>query len=78
MKIDSLFLMIPGLVDASVRTEVTVRANVYDERTLDDGGCDPDGCEPSKTRDSDLDGSSRWSCARSLENKTCRYKCAIY
>ncbi|CAN0252790.1 unnamed protein product [Ascophyllum nodosum] len=61
-----------GLVDASVRTEVTVRANVYDERTLDDGGCDPDGCEPSKTRDSDIDGGSRWSCARSLEDKTCR------
>ena len=57
-----------------MRTEVTVSANAYDERTLDDGGCDPDGCEPSKTRDSDIDGGSRWSCARSLEDKTCRYK----
>lgn len=65
-------LLIPDLVDAGERTEVTVSANAYDTRNSEESGCDPDGCVPSNTRDTLLIYDSRWSCIKSLENETCR------
>ena len=52
---------IPALVDARLRTTVTVDAAGYDDRTSGNG-CNPDGCIPENTRDNDIEANSRWSC----------------
>lgn len=61
-----------ALVDAGTKTDVSTWAWAYDERTSDDGGCDPDGCTPELTRDSDAGASSRWSCNYAIKSKPCR------
>lgn len=60
------------LTDVAERTTVTTWANMYDEKTLTSGGCDPAGCTPELTRDSDLDPSSRWSCKYGVGNTPCQ------
>lgn len=61
-----------GLVDASKRTSVSVRATAYDRNDSSNNGCDPKGCRASNTRDGDLDDESRWSCKFATEDKKCR------
>lgn len=59
-------------MDVGTKTAVSTWAWAYDTRTVDAGGCDPSGCTPELTRDSDLAPSSRWSCQYSIESKPCR------
>lgn len=61
-----------GLVDARERTTVIASANVFDEKTVVDGGCDPSGCTADLTRDLNLNGTSRWSCKFDLESTPCQ------
>ena len=60
-----------ALVDAGVRTTVTVGANAYDDRTSG-AGCSPDGCTPENTRDGSRTSNSRWSCKEDLEDENCK------
>lgn len=60
------------LVDASERTSVSVSANAYDDKVSDNYGCDPEGCTPELTRDSDLDLYSRWSCRYAIKHERCQ------
>lgn len=64
--------LIAGLVDAGEKTGVTVFTIAYDTRDSEEGGCDPDGCVPSNTRDSLFTDNSRWSCVSTLKDTTCR------
>ncbi|CAM9917621.1 unnamed protein product [Ectocarpus sp. 8 AP-2014] len=61
-----------ALVDARKRTTVTKWANAYDDRTSEYGGCDPDGCKASLTRDQSWKDESRWSCSEKLEDAQCK------
>lgn len=61
-----------ALVDANTKTAISTWAWAHDEKTLDAGGCDPDGCTSELTLDSDTHPSSRWSCKYDLANKPCR------
>ncbi|CAM9282699.1 unnamed protein product [Ectocarpus sp. 6 AP-2014] len=61
-----------ALVDARKRTTVNKWANAYDDRTSEYGGCDPDGCKASLTRDQSWQDESRWSCSEKLEDAQCK------
>ncbi|CAM9345645.1 unnamed protein product [Scytosiphon promiscuus] len=56
----------PYEVEASDLGPVTAESAVFDTRLAVDGGCDPAGCTADNTRDGDMDGASRWSCAPQL------------
>ncbi|CAM9447733.1 unnamed protein product, partial [Ectocarpus sp. 13 AM-2016] len=61
-----------ALVDARKRTAVKKWANAYDDRTSKYGGCDPDGCKTSFTRDRSWKDESRLSCSEKLKDAQCK------